>query len=69
MTPHDVDIAALCAAAGAGHERVERSGDLLPAVQRAARRGAVSVVEVGIDPELGRHRRAELRVAVARSLA
>jgi 2-succinyl-5-enolpyruvyl-6-hydroxy-3-cyclohexene-1-carboxylate synthase len=57
VTPHDVDVAALCAAAGAGHERVERSDDLLPAVQRAARRGGVCVVDVAIDPDLGRGRR------------
>ena len=69
VTPHDVDIGALCAAAGAGHERIERSDDLLPAVQRAARDGGVRVVEVAIDPERGRDRRAEIRAAVAHALA
>ena len=69
VTPHGVDLAALCAAAGAGHERVEHSGELLPAAQRAAGRSGVDVIEVAIDPALGRDRRAEIRAAVARSLA
>src|SRR5262249_5642592 len=66
VTPHEVDIPSLCAAAGAGHARVERSEELLDAVQRAAASGGVHVVEVAVDPELGRDRRAELRAAVAR---
>jgi len=69
LTPHRVDIEALCHAAGAGHERIDRSGELLPAVRRAAGRSGVDVVEVAIDPALGRDRRAEIRAAVARSLA
>jgi 2-succinyl-5-enolpyruvyl-6-hydroxy-3-cyclohexene-1-carboxylate synthase len=68
VTPHQVDLAALCAAAGAGHELVERSGDLLTPVKRAAVSRGVHVVEVSIDPELGRDRRAEIRAAVAQSL-
>ena len=69
VTPHRVDLSALCVAAGAGHERVLRSGDLLPAVQRAVRAGGVRVVEVSIDPEQGRDRRAQVRAAVTRTLA
>ena len=69
LTPHRVDLAALCVAAGVGHERVLRSHELLPAVQRAARAGGIRVVEVTIDPELGRERRAEVRAAVARTLS
>jgi hypothetical protein len=42
---------------------------LVGAVERAAARDGVDVVEVMIDPELGRDRRAELRAAVTRSLA
>ena len=68
VTPHHVDLAALCVAAGVGHERVVRGDELLPAVQRAARAGGIRVVEVTIDPELGRDRRAEVRAAVARTL-
>ena len=69
LTPHRVDLAALCVAAGVGHERVLRSHELLLAVQRAARAGGIRVVEVTIDPELGRERRAEVRAAVARTLS
>ena len=69
VTPHRVVLAALCAAAGVGHERVTRSDELLPAVQRAARDGGICVVEVTVDPERGRDRRAEVRAAVARTLA
>jgi len=69
VTPHRVDLAALCVAADVGHERLSRSDELLPAVQRAARAGGFRVVEVTIDPELGWNRRAEVRAAVARTLA
>ena len=53
VTPHRVDLGAVSAAAGVGHERVLRSEDLLPAVQRAARARGIRVVEVMIDPERG----------------
>ncbi len=69
VTPHRVDLSTLCVAAGVGHERVLRSEDLLAAVQRAARAGGTRVVEVTIDPERGRDRRAEIRAAVARTLS
>jgi 2-succinyl-5-enolpyruvyl-6-hydroxy-3-cyclohexene-1-carboxylate synthase len=65
VTPHDVEIATVCAAAGAGHERVKRARDLQPALERAARAGGVRVVEVAIDPDLNRERRDEVRIAVA----
>jgi 2-succinyl-5-enolpyruvyl-6-hydroxy-3-cyclohexene-1-carboxylate synthase len=68
VTPHRVDLGAVCAAAGVGHERVRRSEDLLPAVQRGARARGIRIVEVMIDPERGRDRRAEVRAAVARTL-
>jgi 2-succinyl-5-enolpyruvyl-6-hydroxy-3-cyclohexene-1-carboxylate synthase len=69
VTPHDVDIEALCRAAGAGHRRVARSAELIGAVEHAAASSGVDVVEMTIDPELGRERRAEVRAAVADSLA
>jgi 2-succinyl-5-enolpyruvyl-6-hydroxy-3-cyclohexene-1-carboxylate synthase len=69
VTPHHVDLPALCVAAGVGHERVLRGDELLPAVQRAARAGGIRVVEVTIDAELGRDRRAAVRAAVARTLS
>jgi 2-succinyl-5-enolpyruvyl-6-hydroxy-3-cyclohexene-1-carboxylate synthase len=69
VTPHTVDLAPLCAAAGAGHERVERASDLLPALDRAAGDGGgMRVVEVVVDAELGLRRRQELRDAVDTAL-
>jgi len=69
VTPHGVDIEALCRAAGASHHGVERSAELIGALERAAARPGIDVVEVMIDPELGRDRRAEVRAAVANALA
>jgi 2-succinyl-5-enolpyruvyl-6-hydroxy-3-cyclohexene-1-carboxylate synthase len=69
VTPHAVDIGGLCAAAGAGHERVERASDLLPALDRAAGAGGLNVVEVVVDAELGLRRRLEMRDAVDAALA
>jgi 2-succinyl-5-enolpyruvyl-6-hydroxy-3-cyclohexene-1-carboxylate synthase len=61
VTPHGMDIGAVCHAAGAGREQIEHARELIPAMARAARAGGVRVVEVAIDPELGRARRGELR--------
>ena len=69
ITPHAVDIGGLCEAAGAGHERVERASDLLPALDRAAGAGSLHVVEVVVDAELGLRRRREMRDAVDTALA
>jgi 2-succinyl-5-enolpyruvyl-6-hydroxy-3-cyclohexene-1-carboxylate synthase len=68
VTPHGVDIGAVCGAAGAEHERIEHARDLVPAVARAAGAGGVRIVEVAIDPELGRSRRDELRDDVRTAL-
>ena len=69
VTPHTVDIGALCEAAGAGHERVERASGLVPALDRAAGAGGLNVVEVMVDAELGLLRRREMRDAVDAALA
>ena len=69
VTPHPAEIGAVCAAAGVGHRLVERSRDLVPALEQAARAGGVQVVEVMTDPALQRRRRAELREGVAATLA
>jgi 2-succinyl-5-enolpyruvyl-6-hydroxy-3-cyclohexene-1-carboxylate synthase len=67
-TPHGVDLAAVCRAAGAGHVVVARSDELGPAVERALSAGGIQVVEVPIDRErdIGRH--AELEAAIALDL-
>jgi 2-succinyl-5-enolpyruvyl-6-hydroxy-3-cyclohexene-1-carboxylate synthase len=69
VTPHGVDIGGLCGAGGAGHERVERASDLLPALDRAAGAGGLNVVEVMVDAELGRRRRREMQDVVDAALA
>jgi 2-succinyl-5-enolpyruvyl-6-hydroxy-3-cyclohexene-1-carboxylate synthase len=69
VTPHPAEIGAVCAAARVGHTRVERADALVPALERAARGGGVQVVEVAADPVLQRRRRAEVRDAVAATLA
>ncbi|MGH2636741.1 MAG: 2-succinyl-5-enolpyruvyl-6-hydroxy-3-cyclohexene-1-carboxylic-acid synthase, partial [Actinomycetota bacterium] len=59
-TPHDLDLGAVCSAAGAGHSRVERARDLLPALERGRAAGGVHVVEVVVDPALNVRRHAEV---------
>ena len=69
VTPHAVDIGGVCAAAGAGYQRVEQASDLLPALDRAAGVGrGIRVIDVIVDAELGVRRRKELRAAVDAAL-
>lgn len=69
VTPHTVDVGGLCRAGGAGHERVERASDLVPALDRAAGAGGLNVVEVMVDAELGLRRRREMHDGVDAALA
>ena len=69
VTRHDADIAAMCAAAHVGHQRVDRSRDLVPALEHAARAGGIQIVEVPADSDLQRHRRGDVRDAVTATLA
>jgi 2-succinyl-5-enolpyruvyl-6-hydroxy-3-cyclohexene-1-carboxylate synthase len=69
VTPHPAEIRAVCSAAGVGHRLVERSRDLVPSLEHAARTSGVRVVEVAADPGVQRRRRAEVRAVVAATLA
>ncbi len=68
-TPHDVDLGALCVAAGAGHARVEEAWAFAPALEHAMARDGVQVVEVTIDPERSRAQRVQIQAAVDAALA
>jgi 2-succinyl-5-enolpyruvyl-6-hydroxy-3-cyclohexene-1-carboxylate synthase len=67
-TPHGLDLASICAAAGAGHARADRAADLVPTVEKARTAGGVHVVEVPIDREENVRRHAQVHEAVADAL-
>jgi 2-succinyl-5-enolpyruvyl-6-hydroxy-3-cyclohexene-1-carboxylate synthase len=69
VTPHEADLEQLCAAAGSGHTRVERSMDFVAALDAAAATGSVQIVQVAIDAERDRERRADLHEAVDEAIA
>jgi 2-succinyl-5-enolpyruvyl-6-hydroxy-3-cyclohexene-1-carboxylate synthase len=68
-TPHGLDLAKVCGAAGASHVRIERANDLIPAVERGRNAGGVHVIEVPSDPDANVRRHAEVHAAVADALA
>lgn len=67
-TPHGVDLGAVCVSAGVGHQRVERSADLVPALERSMGTAGIGVVQVVVDAELNRSRHAEIAAAVRDAL-
>ena len=69
LTPHPASIAKLCEASDVGHMPIDRAGNLAGALERAIRAGGVHVIEVEIDAERDRARRAELRELVHEALA
>jgi 2-succinyl-5-enolpyruvyl-6-hydroxy-3-cyclohexene-1-carboxylate synthase len=69
VTPHGVDLGALCSAIGVRQERVERARHLLPALQRAVPAEGVNVIEVVVDRRNELARRSEIRGTIAEALA
>ncbi len=67
-TPHDLELADVCDAAGATYQLVERAGEFLPSLHEAERRGGVAVVHVRVDPAYGVHRRRAVTAEVADAL-
>ncbi|MDP9330978.1 MAG: 2-succinyl-5-enolpyruvyl-6-hydroxy-3-cyclohexene-1-carboxylic-acid synthase [Actinomycetota bacterium] len=68
VTPHGLDLGAICSAAGAGHERVDRMQDLSPVLGRAADARGVNVIEVVVDANQNRSQHADVQAAVDAAL-
>jgi 2-succinyl-5-enolpyruvyl-6-hydroxy-3-cyclohexene-1-carboxylate synthase len=69
VTPHEVDLRAVAAAAGIDHVRVTSAADVVPAMlDRGGRSGASRIVEVVIDRARALEQRRSVRDAVARAL-
>jgi 2-succinyl-5-enolpyruvyl-6-hydroxy-3-cyclohexene-1-carboxylate synthase len=69
VTPHPASIGKVCAAAGADHISVGHSAGLVPSVQEAGGETGVRVIEVEVDPNLGRERRDEMRLVATGALS
>lgn len=68
VTPHGLELGAICEAAGAGHGLVLRAEDLPAALERAVGSGGVQVVEVPVERAATVRHHAELRAAIAAAL-
>jgi 2-succinyl-5-enolpyruvyl-6-hydroxy-3-cyclohexene-1-carboxylate synthase len=69
VTPQDVDLEAVCAAAGVGHQRVERMTAFDQALRDARAVGGIRVIEVAVPAELSRRQRADVQAAVDSAIA
>ncbi len=69
VTPQDVDIGAVCAAAGVGHHRVEQMSAFDGALRDARDAGGIRVIEVAVPAERSRRQRAEVQAAVDAAIA
>jgi 2-succinyl-5-enolpyruvyl-6-hydroxy-3-cyclohexene-1-carboxylate synthase len=69
VTPQDVDLAALSAAAGVGHTRLEQMTELANVVRDARAGGGIRTIEVPTPAERSRQQRIDVRAAVDAALA
>ena len=69
VTPQDVDIEAVCAAAGVGHDRVERMSAFDGTLSDARDVEGIRVIEVAVPAERSRVQRAEFQAAVDAAIA
>ena len=68
-TPHGVALGAVVRSTGAGHVRTDRAATIVPAIRAARDAGGVHVLEVVVDAERDRRRRAEIRRVVEEVVA
>ena len=69
VTPHAVELGAVCAAGGVGHRRVEGMKAFGEALVDARATGGIQVVEVAADAARSRAQRTEVQQAVDAALA
>jgi 2-succinyl-5-enolpyruvyl-6-hydroxy-3-cyclohexene-1-carboxylate synthase len=69
VTPQDVDIGAVCAAAGVEHDRVERMSAFDGVLRDPRDTRGIRVIEVAVPAERSRRQRAELQAAVDAAIA
>ena len=67
-TPHGLDLKAVCDAAGAGYQHVERADEFLPSLNRAEQMGGVVIIHVPVDPARSVRRRRAVTAEVAEAL-
>jgi 2-succinyl-5-enolpyruvyl-6-hydroxy-3-cyclohexene-1-carboxylate synthase len=68
-TPHHLDLGDLARAARVGHDRIDHSDELVPAIRRATEAGGVRIVETTVDGNMNVARHGEVRTAVNAELA
>jgi 2-succinyl-5-enolpyruvyl-6-hydroxy-3-cyclohexene-1-carboxylate synthase len=67
-TPHELDLGALCGVFGLPYERVVTTRDIRDALSQRTGVATFRVIDVVVDPVADRHRRDEVRAAVAAAL-
>jgi 2-succinyl-5-enolpyruvyl-6-hydroxy-3-cyclohexene-1-carboxylate synthase len=69
VTPQDVDLRAVCAAADVGHRRVDRMTSFAGMLRDARTAGGIQVVEVAVPADRSRRQRSDVQAAVDAALA